>query len=121
MFIQIEDPSDLPRPPEEVKVRSLDIEPYPDGRRLRVSMELTPFLEPPDLAIRVLDEQGGEAADVSIISAQQTRLSLTVHLRSRELEGDYTVEAVIMYEDLGQVNRIERVIEWPLESADGPA
>lgn len=121
MFIQIEDPSDLPRPPEEVQIRSLDIEPYPDGRRLRVSMELTPFLEPPDLALRVLDEQGEEEADVSIISAQQTRLSLTVHLRSRELIGDYIIEAVILYDDLGQVSRFERAIELPMENTNDPA
>lgn len=121
MFIQIEDPSDSPRPPEKVQFRSLDIEPYPDGRRLRVSMELTPFLEGPDLALRVLDDQGGEVADVSIISAQQTRLSLTIHLPGSELAGSFTLEAVILYDDLGQVSRFERAIELPMESTDDPA
>jgi hypothetical protein len=121
MFIQIEDPSDLPRPPEEVQIRTLEIEPYPDGRRLRVHMELTPFLEPPDLTLRVQDQRGEAVADLSIISAQQSTMSLTVHLRGPEPKGSYTMEAVILYDDLGQVNRIERVIDLTMEKPDDPA
>lgn len=121
MFIQIEDPSDLPRPPEEVHIRSLDIDPYPDGRRLRLLLELTPFMEPPDLSLRVLNGEGEEVADLSIIGAHQNILSLTVHLQGPISGGAYTLEAAILYEDLGQVNLFQREIELVRESGDGQA
>jgi hypothetical protein len=121
MFIQIEDPSDLPRPPEEVRIRSLDIDPYPDGRRLCVLLELTPFMEPPDLSLRVLDSEGGEVADLSIIGAHQNTLSLTVHLRGPISDGAFTFEAAILYEDLGQVTQFQREIELVRETGDDQA
>lgn len=121
MFIQIEDPAEIPRPPEEVQIRSIEIDPYADGRRIRVLMELTPFLEPPDLTLRVLNQKGEEIANLSIIAVHQPSLSVTVHLRGPEIEGCFTMEAVILYEELGQVSRFERAIELPLEDNDASA
>jgi hypothetical protein len=121
MFVQIEDPSDLPRPPEEVQVRSMAVDPYPDGRRLRVILELTPFREPPDLSLRVLDQGQREVADISIISAHQATLGFTVHLRGPAPKGRYTMEALVSYDQLGQVHQFQRTIELPMEHGDGPA
>ncbi len=121
MFIQIEDPSDMPRPPEEVHIRSLQVEPYPDGRRMRVSIELSPFQQAPDLSLRVLNSQGEEVADLSIIAAHQTKLGLTVHLRDPEPQGQFTFETMVLYEDLGEVNRLQQLIDLPMESSGDTA
>jgi hypothetical protein len=121
MFIQIEDPSDLPRPPEEVQVRAVAVEPYPDGRRLRVIVELTPFQEPPDLSLRILDQERREVADLSIISAHQATLGFTVHLRGPAPKGRYTMETLVTYEQLGQVHQLQHMIELPMEVRDDTA
>ena len=42
MDIFFQDPTDIPLPPEEVRIRELTAEPWPDGRRVRVYVELTP-------------------------------------------------------------------------------
>ena len=115
MFIQIEDPSDLPRSPNEVKIRELEFESYPDGRRLRVYLELTPFQDPPDLRMEVLDQAGEQVADLDIIETHQNKLGLTVHLRGPEPKGQYTVKVGVRYEELGQVHQVERKLELPIE------
>ncbi len=45
-------------PPAEVRFTELRIEPWPDGRRLRVHVSLTPFQNKPDLEAMILDEAG---------------------------------------------------------------
>lgn len=121
MFIQIEDPSDLPRPPEEVQIRAIEIDPYPDGQRLRVLVELTPFLEPPDLSVRVLDADGVEVADLSIIGAHQKSLGLTIHLRGAVTEDPYTIEASIQYEEHGLVHKFSKTFEVVRKSGNDQA
>jgi hypothetical protein len=118
MFIQIEDPSDLPRSPNEVKIREFNLSAYPDGRRLRVFLELTPFQDAPDLSLEVLDEENEQVADLDIIAAQQNKLGLTVHLRGPEPRGLFTFRVSVHYEELGQVHQIERKIELPMEPQD---
>lgn len=121
MYIQIEDPSDLPRPPEEVQIRAIDIDPYPDGRRLHVQVELTPFIEPPDLEIRVLDASEAELAELSIIGAHQKSIAVTVHLSSNASPRACKVVASIHYEDIGQVHQFIQAVELGKERDDGRA
>ena len=121
MLIQIEDPSDLPRPPEEVQVRALEVDPYPDGQRLRVLIELTPFQEAPDLSVRVLNAEGQEVADLSIIGAHQPALGLTVHLRSPAIQDPHTIDASIHYEEHGLVHQFLKTFEMVRESGNDQA
>jgi hypothetical protein len=121
MFIQIEDPSDLPRPPEEVQIRAIHVDPYPDGQRLRVLIELTPFSEPPDLSLRVLNNEGVELADLSIVGAHQQSLGLTVHLRGPTGEEPYTVDASVHYEDHGLVHQFLKTFEIVREDGNDQA
>lgn len=118
MFIQIEDPSDLPRPPEEVSVRAIQVDPYPDGQRLRVTIDLTPFLEAPDLVVRVLDANETELAEVSIIGAHQPTLGLTVHLKKQTQQYPYSLDASVRYEELGEVNQFSHSFEPELKQGD---
>ena len=117
MFIQIEDPSDLPRPPEEVSVRAIQVDPYPDGQRLRVTLEFTPFQEAPDLVVRVLDANETELAEVSIIGAHQPTLGLTVHLKKQSNQYPYSLDASVRYDELGEVNQLTQSFE--LDSEQG--
>ncbi len=97
----ITDPELAPRPRGEVRIRELRVTPYPDGRRLRVQIALTPFMpsERPSLEIEVKRSDGLLAASASVIESMHHHLSLTIHLREqRPAPGEYTVHADLYYE-----------------------
>jgi hypothetical protein len=48
MDIFFADPSEVPLPPNEVRIRELNVEPWPDGNRLRVYLEVDPFQKRPN-------------------------------------------------------------------------
>jgi hypothetical protein len=97
MDIFFQDPTDIPLPPGEVRIRQFRAEPWPDGRRVRVTLELTPFLQRPNGEIRITDLQGAEAASISIIETMEPKMEFTMHLRGAELQGPYTATAHIFY------------------------
>lgn len=107
MFIQIEDSEDAPVPPEEVRIQSVHIDPYPDGKRIRVALELTPFQIPPDLDVIVLDQDGEESVSMSIIGVTTPKLNFTAHLRGNHQSLTFHVSARLIYEELGEVDRME--------------
>ncbi|MGB2894935.1 MAG: hypothetical protein WBB65_02070 [Anaerolineales bacterium] len=107
MFIQIEDSEGAPVPPEDVRIQSVHIDPYPDGRRIRVTLKLTPFQVPPDLDVIVLDQDGEESASMSIIGAATPELIFTAHLRGDPLYPTYQLLTRLTYEELGEVDRKE--------------
>ncbi len=100
-------------PPEETRIRELLVEPYPDGRRIKLTIELTPFQERPNMDIEVEDPQGARAASASVIECMDFRMSLTMHLRGEVPAGRYTARADLSFEDHGQVDQKEVVFELP--------
>jgi hypothetical protein len=97
MDIFFTDPNDVPRPPEEVRLRELTVAPWPDGRRVRLHLELTPFLQRPDLEITLRDPAGAVAAELSVIELLEPQMDFTLHLRGTVTPGDYRLEAVLGY------------------------
>lgn len=97
MDINFHDPSDIPLPPEEVRIRELRVEPLPDQRRVRIFIEITPFQQKPNLEIKVLTESGHEAASLSIIEAIDYKMQFTVHLKDDSPSGEYIASLDIYY------------------------
>ncbi|HLE14970.1 MAG TPA: hypothetical protein VI776_09490 [Anaerolineales bacterium] len=97
MDIFFQDPSDIPLPPEEVRIRQLLAAPWPDNRRVRVVLEITPFQKRPNGEVRILDSLGEEVAALSIVEALDPNMEFTLHLRAPETAGRYTATAVIYY------------------------
>ena len=92
-------------PPEEVRVLSLRAEPWPDGgRRVRVHLEITPFKERPNLEVSIADINGVEVSSINIIESIDTRMTFTMHIRSKEVSGKYTLSASLAYDNLGKVD-----------------
>lgn len=96
MDIFFADPSEVPLPPAEVRIRQLTVDPSPDGRRVRVYFEVDPFQKRPNAELFVLDDDGNEAASVSIIESMSRRMELTMHLRNAHT-GRYILKAVLFY------------------------
>ncbi len=103
------DPSEIPLPPEEVRLRDVTVEPYPDGRRVRVTLDMDPFQQRPNADLVVFDAQGARAAAASIIESMARKMALTLHIRTPQ-PGKYTLQVVLFYN-----SRIE-----PPEAEDAP-
>ena len=84
--------------PEETQITSLSAEPYPDGYRLRVHIEVTPFQKRPHLEVTLVDADGEEIGSSSIVEPLSWKLEFTMHIRG-ELRNPYTLEARLYYPD----------------------
>ena len=84
--------------PEETHITSLAAEPYADGERVRVNMEITPFQVRPYIEIAVTDAGGNEVATASIVEPMGWKLELTMHLRGAR-HSPFKIEARLFYPD----------------------
>jgi hypothetical protein len=98
--IFLQDPEDVPLPAEEVRLRELWAETWPDGRRVKVYLEVTPFQRQPSAEVSLLDPSGEEAAHASILETMTPRLEFNLHLRKDAPPGDYTLTVSIYYQKL---------------------
>jgi hypothetical protein len=84
--------------PEETRITSLTAQPYPDGYRLHVNIEMTPFQKRPHLEVVLNDSNGDEVASTSIVEPMGWKIEFTMHIRG-ELKNPYTLEARLFYPD----------------------
>ncbi|MFH1183654.1 MAG: hypothetical protein V1755_01265 [Chloroflexota bacterium] len=96
--------------PEETRIQSLEVDPYPDGERVRVDLHLTPFQVRPHIEVTLRDANGDEVAAASIVEPMSWKLELTMHLRGASAN-PFTVEARLYYPDGPQVEPVFRVFE----------
>ncbi len=98
-------PPDDGLPPQDVRIINLKAEPWPDGgRRVRISLEVTPFLERPDLEILIRDSGGEEVSNINIVESIDAKMTFTMHIRSPEVNGLYTLSAILAYPELGKID-----------------
>lgn len=92
------DPSELLLPPNEVRFVSLAADPYPDGQRMHVRLQLTPFQQPPCLELTLVDSLGMDAGSVSIIEPPHKNEEITMHIRNTiKASGKFILTARIYY------------------------
>ena len=84
--------------PEETHITGLSAEPYPDGYRLHVNIEVTPFQKRPHIEVVLKDADNGEIASTSIIEPMSWKMEFTMHIRG-ELNNPYILEAKLFYPD----------------------
>ena len=84
--------------PEETDITSLSGEPYPDGYRLRVNIQITPFQKRPHIDVLLTDASGAEVGSTTIVEPMGWKLEFTMHIRG-ELKNPYTLEAKLYYPD----------------------
>ena len=84
--------------PEETRITTLSALPYPDGRRVHVNIEMTPFQKRPHIEILLTDADHEEVASTTIVEPMGWKLELTMHVRG-EVNNPYTLEATLYYPD----------------------
>jgi hypothetical protein len=97
MDIFFSDPSQVPLPPDEVRILDSSLDPYPDGRRLRLTLEFTPFQKKPNGDIVISDNDGNPVAVTSFVEAVTPTLEMTLHLRHFDPGGQYTLSVTLFY------------------------
>ena len=92
-----DEPNWGPASREEVRFRGLGLYLYEDRKRVAVGFDITPFQERPNIEVRLVDDEGGEAASLHVIEAMQPKFSLTMHIRDQSIRDTYDVNAVLYY------------------------
>lgn len=107
--------SDDALPPQEVRILNLSVEPQPDGRRVKVRLEITAFQQDPSIELNIVDIEGTEVARVFIIETIDDHLLFTMHLKKAWRPDPYELHARLYYEELGTIHeqRISFLIHAP--------
>ena len=101
--------------PEQTRITSLAAVPYPDGERVRVDIEITPFQARPYIEVRLSDANGEEVATASIVEPMGWKLEFTMHLRGTKA-GPFKLEAWLSYPDGPQAEPVVQSFEIPSAS-----
>jgi hypothetical protein len=102
MDIFFQDPNEIPLPPQEIRIRHLQAQPFSDQRRVRIHLEITPFQKRPNIEIQILNEDGKEVASLSIIESIDPVINLTMHLPGEDTSGVYTASTAVYYYPEGE-------------------
>jgi len=94
------DPNEIRLPPEEVRLREMQVTPQQNGRQVKILLELTPFMKRPNVEVTITATSGKEAAHASILEAMMPKMEFTMHLRTLEPGGEYTLESIVYYQRL---------------------
>lgn len=86
-----------PQPRAGVRLTQVSLAPYADGRRVKLTLALTPFLEKPNVEVRVTNAAGQEVATLSLIETMETNFEFTLHLRGPEPHGAHTAHLDVYY------------------------
>jgi len=90
------------------------MEPYPDGKRVRVYLELTPFQQRPSGELFVVDSLGNLVATANIIETIDSKMEFTMHLRASNPHGKFTARAVIFYTNsLEDITEDDQIVSAP--------
>jgi hypothetical protein len=111
--IPIVSTDDIPVPPRDVRIRSVDVVPLADGRRVRLTLLLTPFLEAPTIEFGLADASGQVVSEATIIESTEARATIVLHLRGPCPPGAYHARVSVEYPEVGQVAEAE--MEFSIE------
>lgn len=99
--------------PEETKILSLTAEPYEDGRRVRVNIEMSLFEKRPHLEVTITDTENQEIGTTSFVEPMNWKLEFTMHLRTEPADGPLDLEARLFYPDGPEAEPVTARFEIP--------
>jgi hypothetical protein len=113
MNIFLHDPNEIRLPPEEVRVNKVQITPQPGGSRIKITLELTPFMKRPNISVTITTPTGEEVAHSNILETMLPKLEFSVHLQQVEPGSKYTIETSVYYQKLLQPNDESKEVPLP--------
>jgi hypothetical protein len=109
----LHDPDKSRLPPEEVRLRKVQVSPQPNGQRVKIYLELTPFTKRPNVSVTITSASGKEVAHTSILETMLPKLEFTMHLRGPNPGNEYIVETSVYYQSLPEPSDIPIDIPLP--------
>jgi hypothetical protein len=100
MNIFLHDTNEIRLPPEEVRLTKVQVTPQPNGRQVKVLLELTPFMKRPNIEVRITNRSGREVGHTSILETMLHKLEFTMHLRQVEPDDELRMETTVYYQKL---------------------
>jgi hypothetical protein len=87
-------------PREDVRLEKVEAAPYPDRRRVKVKVHITPFKEQPNFEITIRDRDDVPVARTTVIAPMHFQMEFVLHLRDiDDPTGDYTVQVALYYDE----------------------
>jgi hypothetical protein len=111
IFFQDQDETRLP--PEQVRLIQNQITPLDGSGRVKVFLELTPFIKRPNIEITISNGSGKVIAHTSIVETMLRKLEITMHLRECVPGNEYSVETTVYYQKLPEPGNIPEVVALP--------
>jgi hypothetical protein len=94
-----------PLPQNEVHFIDLKIEPWEDKMRFKVFVQISEFLEPPNLNFYIYNENSELISEVTLIENVDTDIVFTMHLRNTSQQNQLKLLGEIFYSDeIGKVD-----------------
>ena len=92
---------DIPIPVTRAEMRfdNVSIQPYADGRRVKLKFTFPPFLERPSVEATVTNVLGQPVASMNLIEAMDQEFEFTLHLRGPQPQGEHTLHLTLFYPD----------------------
>ena len=106
---------DAPKNREDVRILRARTEMAPEGRRVAIDIELTPFIERPTIEIRLVNERGEPAGLTNIIESLDRILRLVMHLRDKSPAERYQAQITIYYAHIDEDMKRQQVDQLILE------
>jgi len=100
-------------PPAEVRIQEIQIEPWPDSRRVKVLAKLTPFEQRPNLELTIQNSAGETVASVSIVEVLEPKFVITMHIRGDAEENHFTLTGLLFYPDQDPVHHVSYPFDLP--------
>jgi len=113
MDIFLRDPNEIRLPPEGVRLSKVQVTPDPNGGRVKIYLELTPFMQRPNVSVTITSATGMEVAHTSILETMLPKLEFTMHLREHDPGSEYIVATSIYYQRLPEPSDVPKDVPVP--------
>lgn len=98
--IQFFDSNDqVPQPRDNVKIKGVQVELYPDRYRVWVNIKVVPFQERPNLLLVLRNLDGKIISELNIIETMHADMEFTMHIRGGgDPAGEYELTVELFYD-----------------------
>jgi hypothetical protein len=97
--------SSVPLPPAQVRFLETRVEPWSYSQRIRIHITLTPFEQSPDLTAQIFDGENNLLSQADVIETMDDRFVFTMHIRTDQASGPFTLKLILAYQDIGEVDQ----------------
>jgi hypothetical protein len=96
-------------PRDQIRIERLEAAPFPDGRRVKVVVHVTPFRERPNLDLAVFNADGVRVASSSVIEAMTFKMEFNLHLRGEiKPDEDLSVQVKLYFDSLDKPQDVQQ-------------